>query len=178
MKPLAIAVIASLCLAGVAHAKDERHTERAQMTSEDRAAFVDAGIAAVHAGLKLKADQEKMWPAVETAIRDFSKANRERAAERKKAREEREKAKTPADLVARLRQRAEDGAAGAAGLKKVADAMEPLYKALDDGQKKRLSMLIREHRVLGSVMRGRGERDRGDKDSGSKDSGAKDGGED
>ena len=167
MKPFAIAVIASLCFVGVAHA---------QMSSEDRAAFADAGIAAVHAGLGLKADQEKLWPAVETAIRGFSKASHERAAERKKAKEERQKAKTPADLVARLRQRAEDGAASAADLKKVAEAMEPLYKALDDGQKKRMSKLMREQRVLGNVLRGRGDRDRGAKDHGAKEHGSKDSG--
>ncbi|MCL2717041.1 MAG: Spy/CpxP family protein refolding chaperone [Alphaproteobacteria bacterium] len=177
MKPLAIAVIASLCLAGVAHAKDDRHSERGHMTSEDRAAFVDAGIAAVHAGLGLNADQEKMWPAVENAMRAFSKANRERAAERMKARAEREKTKTPPDLVSRLRQRAEDGAERAAGLKKVADAIEPLYKALDDGQKKRLSVLIRRQGVF-SMVRERGERDRGDKDGSDKDRSDKDQSED
>ena len=31
----------------------------------------------------------------------------------------------------------------AAGLKKIADAADPLYKSLDDGQKRRLSMLTR-----------------------------------
>ena len=31
----------------------------------------------------------------------------------------------------------------ATGLKKLADASEPLYKSLDDGQKRRFSMLLR-----------------------------------
>jgi len=32
-----------------------------RMNPEDRAAFADARIAAVHVGLKLSADQEKLW---------------------------------------------------------------------------------------------------------------------
>ena len=33
--------------------------------------------------------------------------------------------------------------ARATGLKKLADAAEPLYKSLDDGQKRRFGMLLR-----------------------------------
>ncbi len=44
---------------------------------EDRAAFLDARIAALKAGLELNADQEKNWPALESAMRDLAK---ERAA--------------------------------------------------------------------------------------------------
>ena len=43
-----------------------------RMSTEDRAAFVDARIAAVKAGLKLTPEQEKNWPAVESAVRDFA----------------------------------------------------------------------------------------------------------
>ena len=45
--------------------------------------------------------------------------------------------------MARLRDRADRMAETAAGLKKIADAADPLYKSLDDGQKRRLSMLTR-----------------------------------
>ncbi len=50
-----------------------------RMSAEDRAAFADARIAAVNAGLKLNADQEKLWPPVETAVRDFAKLRIDRA---------------------------------------------------------------------------------------------------
>ncbi|MEI8275686.1 MAG: hypothetical protein WCG00_06815, partial [Hyphomicrobiales bacterium] len=40
---------------------------QARMTASDIAAYGDARIAAVHAGLKLTAEQEKSWPAVEAA---------------------------------------------------------------------------------------------------------------
>ena len=42
-------------------------------SAEDVSAFTDARVAALHAGLKLTADQEKNWPAVESALRDLGK---------------------------------------------------------------------------------------------------------
>ena len=41
--------------------------------AEDAQAFMDARIAALHAGLKLSADQEKLWPPVEEAIRSAAR---------------------------------------------------------------------------------------------------------
>ena len=49
----------------------------------------------------------------------------------------------PVDQVARLRSRADRMAETAAALKKIADAADPLYKTLDDGQKRRLMVLTR-----------------------------------
>ena len=40
-------------------------------SQEDRAAFQDARVAALKAGLKLTPAQEKAWPAVEGALRDL-----------------------------------------------------------------------------------------------------------
>ena len=45
------------------------------------------------------------------------------------------------DPVARLRARADTMATNAAALKKIADAADPLYKTLDEGQKRRLAVL-------------------------------------
>ena len=50
------------------------HMHHMRMNPEDRAAFVDARIAAVHAGLKLNADQEKLWPPVESRGARFRQA--------------------------------------------------------------------------------------------------------
>ncbi len=61
------------------------------------------------------------------------------------------------DPVARLRQRADNMATSAAAMKKIADAADPLYKTLDDGQKRRLAILT--HR--GRPVRRRGWRHRG-----------------
>jgi hypothetical protein len=47
------------------------------------------------------------------------------------------------DPVERLRQRATVMSDTGAALKKLADATDPLYKSLDDGQKRRFAMLSR-----------------------------------
>ena len=112
------------------------------MSPEDRAAFADARIAAVHAGLKLTPDQEKLWPPVEAAVRDFAKLRIDRANARMNAEKDGSSdAQKPDDPVARLRERADNMATTAAALKKIADAADPLYKTLDDGQKRRLKIL-------------------------------------
>jgi hypothetical protein len=147
MRKVLLAGVAVLAIAGssVAYAQHHRwfhdHMQM-RMNPEDRAAFADARIAAVHAGLKLTPDQEKLWPPVESAVRDFAKLRIDRANARMNAQKDAAgDAQKPDDPVARLRQRAENMAASAAALKKIADAADPLYKTLDDGQKRRLAML-------------------------------------
>ena len=151
MRKFTIAAIAVLSIAGsgAVYAQYHRpwmeHFHHARVSPEDRAAFVDARIAAVHAGLKLTADQEKLWPPVESAVRDFAKLRIDRANARMNA--------GPPDRfedpVARLRERAEDMGASSAALKKIADAADPLYKSLDDGQKRRLAALTRHRGPFG-----------------------------
>jgi hypothetical protein len=133
------------------------HMQHMRLSPEDRAAMLDARIAAVHAGLKLSADQDKLWPPVEVAVRDFAKLRMERAEARMKARDEADdrQTQTPPDPVARLRQRADDMAATSAALRKIADAADPLYKTLDDGQKRRLAMLTHHGRFGGEGWRHR-----------------------
>jgi hypothetical protein len=175
MKKFAIAGIAALAIAGstAVYAQHRpwfhEHMGHMRMSPEDRAAFTDARIAAVHAGLKLNADQEKLWPPVETAVRDFAKMRIDRANARMTARQnDSQDQQKPDDPVARLRDRAETMATNAAALKKIADAADPLYKTLDDGQKRRLAILTHmegrfgdgwrrhEHGMMG------GDRDRDD----------------
>ena len=118
------------------------------MSPEDRAAYADARIAAVHAGLKLTADQEKLWPPVEAAVREFAKLRIDRANARMNAPRD-DSAQKPDDPVTRLRERADTMATTAAAMKKIADAADPLYKTLDDGQKRRLAVLTRMDRRFG-----------------------------
>ena len=61
-----------------------RHGRWSALSAEDRAAFADARIAGLHAGLKLNPEQEKLWPPVEAAMRDLFK---QRAAQREAPRE-------------------------------------------------------------------------------------------
>jgi hypothetical protein len=155
MRKFTIAAIAMLALAGSTavyaqyHPWLRDHMQHMRMSPEDRAAFVDARIAAVHAGLKLTADQEKLWPPVEGAVRDFAKMRIDRAQARMKARDDAQNSQQPDDPIARLRERADNMAASSTALKKIADAADPLYKTLDDGQKRRLEILTHHGRFGG-----------------------------
>jgi hypothetical protein len=138
----AVAVIAGSTAVYAQHRPWMHHHER--INPADRAAFADARIAAVKAGLKLTPDQEKLWPAVENSVRDFAKLRIDRAnarMEERKARETSGDNATPPNPVERLQKRADTMAATAASLKKIAEAADPLYKTLDDGQKRRLAVL-------------------------------------
>jgi len=108
-------------------------------SADDISAFSDARIAALHAGLKLTPEQEKNWPALESALRDLAKQRSERFAARASA-------ERPADPIARLNLRAERMSQGGAALKKLADAAGPLYQSLDEAQKARFTVLAQlEH---------------------------------
>jgi hypothetical protein len=102
----------------------------------DRAAFLDAGIAALHAGLTLSPEQEKLWPAVETALRT---AANDAMARRQKFKD----APAPATFVDRLRRRGETAVARGQNLEAIADAAAPLYATLSEDQKHRLPVLMR-----------------------------------
>jgi hypothetical protein len=160
MKKFAIAGIAALAIAGSTAVYAQHHSwshGHMRMSPEDRAAFTDARIAAVKAGLKLTPDQEKLWPPVEAAVRDFAKLRIDRANARMNAERDSQDSQKPDDPVARLRDRADTMAASAAAMKRIADAADPLYKALDEGQKRRLALLTR----MGSRFGGGGWRHHG-----------------
>ncbi|MGC2052775.1 MAG: hypothetical protein WA665_04635, partial [Pseudolabrys sp.] len=79
---------------------DFQRVQRWRPGAEDIAAFGDARIAALHAGLKLTAEQEKLWPPVESALRDLAKQRSERFAARANA-------DRPEDPIERLNLRAD-----------------------------------------------------------------------
>ena len=150
MRKFTIAAIAVLSIAGsgAVYAQFHRpwmeHFRHVRMNPEDRAAFVDARIAAVHAGVaeKPNADQEKLWPPVEAAVRDFAKIRIDRANARMNAglgdAARRPPSPKSGPPPARARRRM---ARPPPPLKKIADAADPLYKTLDEGQKRRLAVL-------------------------------------
>ena len=153
MKKVLLAGTAALVLAGSTAVYAQHRPwfpDHMRMSAEDRAAFADARIAAVHAGLKLTADQEKLWPPVEAAVKEFAKLRIDRANARMNAmRDDDRDRQGPRDPVARLRERADAMGATAAALKKIADAADPLYKTLDEGQKRRLAVLTRHRGPFG-----------------------------
>lgn len=110
--------------------------ERWRPNTEDLRAFGEARLAALKAGLMLTPEQEKNWPAFEQAARDFGKLRLERMSAMRNA------APTD-DPVERLRQRATALSDTGAALKKLAEATDPLYKSLDENQKRRFQVLNR-----------------------------------
>jgi hypothetical protein len=110
--------------------------QRWQPNAEDMRAFGEARLAALKAGLTLTPEQEKNWPAFEAAAREFGKVRLDQMNALRNA--------PPAnDPAERLRRRATAMADTGAALKKLADATDPLYKSLDDNQKRRFAMLAR-----------------------------------
>jgi hypothetical protein len=172
MKKVLLAGVAALAIAGSTVAFAQHRPwfhEHMRVSPEDRAALTDARIAAVKAGLKLSPDQEKLWPPVEAAVRDFAKLRTDRANARMNAKpDDSQDEQKPRDPVARLRERADAMATTAAAMKKIADAADPLYKTLDDGQKRRLGILTHMEGRFGhrGWWRHRGMMDRGDGDRG------------
>jgi zinc resistance-associated protein len=153
---LGTASVATPALAQQAHwmhggGPDESRGMMGRFSPEDREAFTDARIAALRAGLKLSPDQEKLWPAVEEAIRGLVKQRGEQMREWREARR-----LMRDDFPAAVRSMAERQAAGAEALRRMADAAAPLYATLDESQKRRAGVLMRSlrpHRMM------HGERD-------------------
>jgi LTXXQ motif family protein len=107
------------------------------LTQAASQALADRRIDVVRVTLGLTADQARLWPAVEEAIRSRAAARHQRLVTlATRIREQREV--TPIEM---LLDRSDALAQRAAGLKKLADAWKPLYESLDDNQKQRLRFL-------------------------------------
>jgi hypothetical protein len=114
---------------------DRMFERMSRFSPEDRAAFFDARIAAIHAGLRLTPDQEKLWPALEGAARDGMKSMMD---ERQKLR-----AAGPAtNPIERMQRRAELLTLRGQSMQKIADAARPFYASLTDEQRNRLPILM------------------------------------
>jgi hypothetical protein len=125
---------------------------RGRFSPEDMSAFVDAHIAALKAGLKLSAEQERLWPPVEGAIRNLTGLHLTHMQAMRQTR-----AMMASDPVGLLRGMADHMSQGADAMRKLADAAAPLYTTLDEGQKRRLQVLVRmgsRGMMGGAMMRG------------------------
>jgi len=132
-----------------------RGEHRHRLSAEDMAAFTDARIAALKAGLELTADQAKDWPAFEQALRDLAQLRIQRMQAREAGNQESEAPNTPFD---RLGRRADRMAKAGAALKRIAETGAPLYLSLNDAQKNRfriLARLLRPHHHMHFGERGR-----------------------
>jgi LTXXQ motif family protein len=98
-----------------------------RLSPEDLSAFVDAHIAALKVGLKLTAEQEKLWPPVEDAMRNLANLHLTHMQAMRQGR-----GMTADDPVDLLRSIAGRMSQGADATRKLADASAPLYATLDD----------------------------------------------
>lgn len=150
MKRTIIAATAAALLASVTFgiaAPEFRAGERPRPSPEQMAEFAgamsDARIAALKAGLRLNADQEKLWPALESALREDAQERIDHRAERRADKAERRKGERP-DVIQRLQERADGLLERGETLKKLADAAAPLYQSLDEAQKRRFAILFKQ----------------------------------
>jgi hypothetical protein len=113
-------------------AREQKH----EFSDADRAGFLDARIATLHAGLKLSPEQERLWPGVESALRTAAQRAMESYQKFKDA---------PAggNFVDQIRQRGESVVVRGQNLQAIANAATPLYAVLTEEQRRRLPVLIR-----------------------------------
>lgn len=112
------------------------------LSDADRAAFFEARLASIKAGLMLSESQLKFWPAVESSMREISKQRQELA-------ERLRKEGQPANPADRMKRAGEIMTARGATMTKMAEAMKPLYDSLTDDQKRRLQVLMRGQMARG-----------------------------
>ncbi len=109
-----------------------------RLSPEDLNAIADAHIAAIHAGLKLSAEQEKLWPPVEAAMHNTARLYLSHMQAMRET-----QGMMATDPVGLLRAMADRMGQGSDTLRKLADAASPLYATLDEAQKRRLQVLVR-----------------------------------
>jgi hypothetical protein len=139
---LAALAISASAFALTAAAEGDQHpspADRMERWAADRGTILDAKLAGMKAGLQLTLDQEKLWGAFESAVKDASKARGDALQQMMEAHEQGEHM-SPID---RLDAMAERLSQGATDIKKIAAAARPLYASLDDSQKHKFGMLGR-----------------------------------
>jgi hypothetical protein len=144
MRKRMISIVAALFIVGAPMALAQQATSGSGSTSDsgrlNQAEFkmlTDIRVGVIRAALQLTPEQEKLWPAVEEAIRARAETRYRRLA----ALGERLDQWRDADPVQLYRQRADVLADRAAGLRKLADAWQPLYQSLTPDQKTRLRLV-------------------------------------
>jgi zinc resistance-associated protein len=161
LKSVVVATAAALAVAGSSIVYAQQHSggpagnsdgarfeQRHRPSAADMAAFTDARIAALKAGLELTPDQSKNWPAFEQALRDMAQLRIEGVKAREARESQAEQGQTPTSPFEWLGQRADRMAKAGAALKRIAETGAPLYQSLDDAQKarfKKLARLLRPH---------------------------------
>jgi hypothetical protein len=137
-----------------------------RLNAADRNTLTDLRIDLVKAALQLTPDQEKYWPAVESAIRARAEDRKARLAKigetvGKRADESRVEAMRNRDPITFLQRRSEALAQRSADLDKLAEAWQPLYKTLGPEQRQRMGAIaiLVLHDMSDAVERRRAQSD-------------------
>lgn len=157
-----VAATAAVTIASSSFAYAQRNERqdggrRWQPSTEDIRAFQAARLAALKAGLALNTEQERHWPAFELAMRELQQLRLQRLTALRDAR--RDGRPGTIDPAERMRERATRLSESGTILKRLAEATEPLYRSLDDAQKRRFAILTRTEGSRGWHRR---VRDRGE----------------
>ena len=153
MLKFVVCVLIALVVSGSpsAYAQTTEVQNRPTLSPTDLKALTDARVALVKAALQLTPEQEKLWPALEEAIRARSMGRQQRLG----ALLNRLNQQSDADLFEQLRKRADNMAQRAAELKKLVDAWQPLWQTLNPDQKRRMEILaVSVLRVVRSAAEG------------------------
>ena len=117
-----------------------------RLSAADQNTLTDMRVDLVKAALQLTPEQEKLWPAVEHAIRTGAEDRKARIAKIKETVGKRADQNSAdvlknRDPIAFLQRRSEALAQRSADLDKLAEAWQPLYKTLSPEQRKRMGAL-------------------------------------
>ena len=130
----------------VALAQTSSPASQERLNAADQNTLMDMRIDLTKAALQLTPDQEKYWPAVESAIRNRGEDRKARIARVRETvgrRADQNSAEIMKNLdpIAFLQRRSEALAQRSADLDKLAEAWQPLYKTLSPEQRQRMAAL-------------------------------------
>jgi LTXXQ motif family protein len=130
----------------IAHAQTPSPATPERLNVADRNTLTDMRIDLVKAALQLTPEQEKYWPAVESAIRARAEDRKARLAKvsetvGKRADQNSVEGMRNRDPIAFLQRRSEALAQRSADLDKLAEAWQPLYKTLSPEQRQRMAAI-------------------------------------
>jgi len=147
LKSVALGTAALLIAASpIAHAQTPSPAAPERLNAADRSTITDMRIDLVKAALQLTPEQEKYWPAVETAIRGRAEDRKARLAKigetvGKRAEQSPIEVLRNRDPIVFLQRRSEALAHRSADLDKLAEAWQPLYKTFSPEQRQRMAAL-------------------------------------
>lgn len=148
MKKIVVVGATALFLAAspIAHAQTPSSASPERLNAADRNTLMDLRIDLAKAALQLTPDQEKYWPAVESAIRARAEDRKARVAKvsetvGRRVDQSSLEVLRNRDPIAFLQRRSEALAQRSADVDKLAEAWQPLYKTFSPEQRQRMGAL-------------------------------------